>query len=224
MAQDIKSYASVPQGGQSQVDFILLDSSGSMESKWWDSLTAIDVYVKTLREQNVNSQMMLTVFSESTELSLERDCPISDWRDFMTDPVGGFWGSTALYDAINAMGRTMRDLNPPRAAITIVTDGEENASQWTNHTQAKAILDWARAKGWQVTFIGAEFNNAKQAELLGSNPAAAIGVSQQYLTDAAKELARKRARYAIDGAPMHFTDEERQQFGGYLSAPESEVK
>ena len=219
-SQQLKSYAALPTSGQSQIDFILLDSSGSMESKWWDSLAAIDIYVRTLREQNINSQMMLTVFSGPTDLSLERDCPIADWRDFVTEPIGGFWMGTALYDAINTMGRSLRDLNPPRCAITIVTDGEENASQYTDHTQATAILNWARAKGWQVTFIGCDFNNAKQAALLGSNAAAAIGVSQRYLSDAAKELAHKRARYALTGDPMHFTDEERQQFGGYLSAPE----
>lgn len=224
MAQEIKSYSSVPKADQSQIDFILLDSSGSMESKWWDSLNAIDVYVKTLKTQNIKSQVMLTVFSGPLEFSLERDCQIEDWKDFTTDPIGGFWMGTALYDAINTMARTLRDLNPPRCAITIVTDGEENASQITNHTQAKAMLDWCRAKGWQVTFIGCEFNNAKQAGLLGSNPAAAIGVSQMYLSDAAQELAKKRARYAVSGEQMHFTEEERQQFGGYLSAPEPEVK
>jgi len=215
----IKSFASVPSGHE-QVDFILLDSSGSMEDKWWDTLAALDTYVKTLRTQGIKTRMMLTTFSGPEELSLERDCHIDDWKDFISDPVGGFWGGTALYDAINAMGRTMRDLNPVKAAITIATDGDTFDDKWTNHTQAKAILDWARAKGWQVTFIGCEFDNSRVAKLLGANPAAAIGVSQRYLSSAAEELAKKRAKYALSGEDMHFTDEERQQFGGYLAAPE----
>jgi hypothetical protein len=36
------------------------------------------------------------------------------------------------------------------------------------------------------------------------------------LKDAAQELANKRSRHASSGAPMHWNEEERHQFGGYL--------
>jgi len=148
---------------------------------------------------------------------LHRDVPIADWKDLMPDPVAGHFSMTPLYDAINLMGRKLRDLDPPRCAITIVTDGDEQGSSFTNLTQAKSILDWCRAKGWQVTFIGAEFNNAKLAASLGCNPSAAIGVDRKLLPDAARSLAKKRAMYGLYGDAMHFSDDERQEFGGFLS-------
>jgi hypothetical protein len=117
------------------------------------------------------------------------------------------------------MATRLRDLDPPRASIVIVTDGDENSSRYTDLTQAKALLDWMRAKGWQITFIGAGFNNSRQARALGANEHTAIGVEKMRLTDATGALAKKRARYGLYGESMHYTDEEKQQFGGYLNGP-----
>jgi hypothetical protein len=64
---------------------------------------------------------------------------------------------TPLFDAINMMGRELQALNPPRCSIVIITDGDENGSRHTTADQARAILDWCRAQGWQVTFLGADF-------------------------------------------------------------------
>lgn len=205
----------------SQFDFILVDGFGSMSSKWWDGLTAIQAYVDTLKSNNVNSHLLLSIF-DSTDLEyVARDCDLSTWESLVDNPPGLNGGSTPLYDAINLMGRTLRDRDPKRCSILIVTDGFENGSKFTEQPQAKAILDWCRAKGWQVTFIGAGFDNSQQAKLLGSDAAAAIGVSAKLLPDAARNLGKKRAEYGLFGTAMHFTEGERQQFGGFLAAPES---
>jgi len=208
-------------GTTSQHDYILLDGSGSMLPKWWPSLAAIDVYVDSLKIAHVNTQIILSVFSSDDDrrflLNEERCLPIHDWTPLCTVGVGAPFGGTPLYDAINAMGRRLRDIDPPRAAATIVTDGEEFASK-TSLQDAKRILDWMRAKGWQVTFIGCDFDNRKTASLLGGNPASAIGVQKALLSDAAKNLAAKRARYALYGEQMHFTEGEQTQFGGLLTA------
>lgn len=217
MTTNLAHRGTTPQKLQTQLDFILVDSSGSMHPTWWETLEAVQAYVDGLKLANVNSQMMLTTF-DSTNPELEhRNQPISDWASLMDEPIAGYFTTTPLYDAINLMGRKLRDLDPPRCAITIVTDGEEMGSQFTNLTQAKGVLDWCRAKGWQVTFIGAEFDNARLAKSLGCDPNAAIGVDRKLLPQAAKSLAEKRARYGLYGEPMHFSDDERQEFGGFLS-------
>ncbi len=206
---------------KTQLDYILLDGSGSMQDKWWNTLDAIEAYIAGLRAENVNSQIVLSTFDTVSIDYIHRDVPIADWRPLREAPIGAFWTSTPLYDAINSMCRRLRDWDPPRCSIVIATDGGENASQVTSLPQAKTLLDWCRAKGWQITFIGASFDNAAQAALLGADPASAIGVSQKHLADATAALAAKRARYGLYGEPMHYTDAERQQFGGYLSGPQS---
>lgn len=204
-----------------QLDYILVDGSSSMQSKWWDFMGALDTFINSLRAENINSHAICTTFDTYNISLSQRDCLLAAWVPLSTNPLTSFWGSTPLYDAINKMGHDLRNLDPSKASIVIVTDGDENASVYTTHVQAKAILDWVRVKGWQLTFIGCDFNNSKQAKLLGVDSRSAIGVQQRLLSDAAKNLAAKRIRYSQSGADMHFSDSEKQQFGGYLSAPQS---
>jgi hypothetical protein len=199
------------------LDYILLDGSSSMTEKWWETLAAIDAYVDRLQSLHIRSHLTLTVFSDYDLEFTQRDQGIDEWQPLSQVPATAHWGATPLYDAINVMGRRLRDLDPVRCSIIIATDGDENRSKFTSLTQARAILDWMRAKGWQVTFIGCDFDNTTTARLLGANPSSAIGVRKQLLTDAAKSLAEKRARYGLYGENMHFTDDERTKFGGYLT-------
>lgn len=204
---------------QTQLDYILLDGSSSMMDQWWDCQDAIQAYIDGLKRENTLSQCMVHVFNSTYRDLIARDVSINDWTSLRDDPIGSHWGTTPLYDAVVLMGARLRDLDPPRASLVIVTDGEEMGSKFATLTQAKAILDWCRAKGWQVTFIGANFANEAQAGLLGGNRNSAIGVERKQLSNAASALAKKRARYGLTGAPMHWSEDEQQQFGGYLAGP-----
>jgi hypothetical protein len=200
-----------------QLDYILLDGSSSMMGKWWDCLGALQGYIDVLKAENIGSHGIIQVFDTIDLNLIARDCTLDQWKPFAEDPIGAHWGSTPLYDAVNLMGRTLRDLDPPRARIVIVTDGAENGSRYTDATQARAILDWCRAKGWQVTFIGADFNNSAQAKLLGADEANSIGVRKQKLLEAGKQFGQKAARHALFGEDIRFTEDERKNFGGYLT-------
>jgi hypothetical protein len=200
-----------------QVDYILIDGSGSMQDKWWDSLAALDGFMNTLKAQNIASHGIVTVFCSRDLESIQRDSTIDTWPTFSQEPLGSHWGTTPLYDAINNMGRHLRELDPPRCSIVIITDGDENASHFTTAEQAKAILDWCRAKGWQITFLGANFDNTLQAKVLGANASNSIGVRKMRLADAGKALGEKRVRHALTGTDISFSDEEKEKFGGFLS-------
>lgn len=202
-----------------QLDFILLDGSGSMIDKWNDTMNALQAYIDTVASNNINTQVMLSTFDSSNPDCVQRDVPITEWKSLRSEPIGSYWGSTPLYDAILMMGARLRDLDPSRCSIVIVTDGGENGSKFSSLMQAKAILDWCRAKGWQITFIGANFSNSQQARMLGADEATAIGVSQARLSDATKALGEKRAKYGLYGTEMHYSDDEKEQFGGFLNGP-----
>lgn len=202
-----------------QLDYILIDGSGSMIDKWYDTLAALDGFMDTLRGMNIASHGIVNVFDSRNLSNIERDSVIGDWPRFSVEPIRCPGGMTPLYDAINLMGRELRALNPPRASIVIITDGDENGSRHTTHEQARAILDWCRAKGWQVTFLGADFNNSKQAKLLGADESNSVGVQKRLLGEAGKALGAKRVRNALFGEDMNFTADERKNFGGYLNGP-----
>jgi hypothetical protein len=204
---------------QVQCDYILLDGSSSMHERWADSTTAIDEYVRGLRANDVNTQVSLAVFGTRGGFAYDavRDnVKPEDWQDvFFDEQVRNTGGMTPLYDAINTMGRVLRDKMPTKCSIMIVTDGDENDSK-TNATQALSILNWCRRRGWQVTFVGVDFNNATQAHLLGATDDNLIGLDRKRLSDASSKLATKRHYYDRYGSPMGFTNDEKKELGGYL--------
>jgi hypothetical protein len=223
MSNKVQTYSSVPQKMESQLDYIVLDGSGSMFMKWQETLQAIDAYVDTLYGSKIATHIKLVQFSSPQIEQLERDGSITDWWPTAggMESLSMLGGGTQLYDAINRMGLRLRELDPPKCAITIATDGEDRDSK-VSVDQARAVLDWCRAKGWQVTFIGCDFNNEKQGRALGASPQNTIGVQKKLLSEAARSLGRKRARYAVTGDDINFTEDERQQFGGYLAAPKKD--
>lgn len=200
-----------------QMDFVLVDASGSMDHLWWSVMGALDIFVDTLKDQNVNSHGVVSVFGNSADVgTVVLDSKIATWPK-MGDVVPFLCSdTTALFDAINFMGREMAHYAPERASIVIVTDGDNNGSMYTDADQARAILDWCRAQGWQVTFIGCNFDNAYQAKALGASPQQFIGVAKHKLKEAAKLLGEKRARYAAGADDIGFDDEEKKKFGGLL--------
>jgi len=224
----------IPAGiSETQLDYIMVDGSGSMMDQWWDTIDALDAYRDTLIADPVCAKGygVCTVFSSGDDMDMiQRNGPLAAWPRLgdANEPLGSVFNGTALYDAINLACRNTAKLvgqvigsepNPnKRVALTIATDGEERDSRYTDLTQAKALLNWAKAQGWQVTLIGCDWNSKKLADLLGLQPAQSIGVAKAHLSEAAKSLAAKRTQFARNGAPMHWSEDEQQQFGGYLAA------
>lgn len=210
----------------SQLDYILMDGSGSMMDKWWPMLGALDNFMEVLIAQNIHSHGTVSVFDDDDLAMIQRDGIIRDWKPFTKDPIGAYWGGTPLYHAINHNVRLIKEMieeggqqcDQVKVSLVIVTDGQ-NTEGGTTADQARAILDWCRACGWQVTFLGCEFNNYSQARLLGANDSNAIGVTTANLAEAGKLLGRKRAHHARTGEDINFTKDEQSTFGGYLPPP-----
>lgn len=198
------------------LDYMLIDGSASMQTKWWNFLTAGDIFLDTARKNGVRSHLVVHVFDTEDHEMIQRDEPLATAKTFAEDPIGSHFGGTPLYDAIVLMGLRLKERNPSKASIVIITDGDDLDSR-TSVNDAKRVLDWCRARGWQVTFIGCDFNNDDQSKLLGADASNTIGVDRKLLNDAARNLATKRAAYSRDGDNIAFTDDEKKKFGGYLT-------
>lgn len=201
-----------------QLDYWLVDGSGSMLGKWYDLMAGMDGFLDVMRRNNIHSHGIVHEFSDGPDLmNIQRDSTLADWPNFTTSRVEPSAGGTSLYDAINLCGRRLRELDPPNASVVIVTDGDENGSRHTDLAQASAIINWMRAKGWQVTFLGCDFNNLRQAKALGASARNTIGVQKARMADAGKLLGSRRVNHARSGTEISFTDDERTEFGGYLT-------
>lgn len=197
------------------LDYVLVDGSSSMRPKWWNFLTAADTMLDDIRASGLNTRLIVHVFDGKDIKMVQRDGPIATERKLLDDPISSHFHTTPLYDAINVMGRRLQELMPQNASLLIITDGKDNASV-TSSLQARAVLDWCKANGWQITFLGCDFHNEKQALELGLTERNAIGVSSANMSAAAKAFALKRIKYGHGGPDIGFSDDEKAQFGGYL--------
>lgn len=195
-----------------QHDFILLDASGSMEgSMWKEALGSINGYVKKLADDGVDTGVTLVVFDTNEPFKIVRDrITPKTWRK-VTDEDAHPRGGTPLNDATGKLLDLAEAGNYDKVAIIIVTDGEENSSREYTVPQIKARLDRVRAKNWQVIFLGANFDNAKQATMYGSSAGQHVNSSAGNMAHATRSIATARASYAVTGQSMSFTDEEKAE-------------
>lgn len=199
-----------------EVDYLLLDGSGSMIPKWSETLAALDAY--RTRVGNLNSHAILHVFDGENMEYIQRDSLLSDWEPINRGTVDLPGGGSPIYDSINLAVRRLAELAPQKCTFVIATDGQDTGGDTDEH-QAKALLDWCRAQGWQVIFIGADFNNSRQARALGASTEHYIGVQKGRLSEAMDALAEKRLRYSRTGDDIGFSGDEKTTFGGYLAGP-----
>jgi len=199
-----------------QHDFILLDRSGSMKTLWEEALGAVNSYVKKLGQDNVDTGVTLAVFDSPSQVGpmdfkIVRDRIIpSTWHEVSSTEVEPR-GFTPLNDATCQLVNLAKAGNYDKVAIIIMTDGAENASKEFTVTQAKLLLDQCRARGWQIIFLGANFDNAAQAASYGNAMRSTVQVAAGNLGAATMSVNSARAEYAATGAAMGFTDEEKRR-------------
>jgi hypothetical protein len=195
-----------------QHDFILLDRSGSMASLWDEAIGSVNSYVKKLADDNVDTGVTLAVFDLDIgklcfDIVRDRIIP-STWKPVSNadaHPRGG----TPLSDAVGKIVSLAEMGNYDKVAMIIMTDGEENSSRELSVQQAKELLDRCRDKGWQVIFLGANFDNAHQAASYGTVAAQSVNMAAGKLRASTTVLGSKRGSYGATGQSMTFTNEEK---------------
>lgn len=209
-------------------DFILLDRSGSMASRWQDALSAVNSYAKKLADDGVDTGVTVATFdspggmmnpTSATSGLLRQSIDFTVVRDRITPPT--FTpvdatevlprGGTPLNDAVVRMVNLIERGDYTTVALTVITDGEENSSV-TSHAEAKAAIERLQARGWQVIFIGCDFNNVQQAHGYGVVGNMQAEVASHNLSASTAALAGKRMANINRGASMEYTDAEKALF------------
>lgn len=201
-----------------QHDFILLDRSGSMASQWDEALGSINTYVKDLATKKVDTGVTLATFDGVNGLRFEiiRDRITPEtWRP-VSNADAEPRGMTPLNDATAKIVDLATFGKYDKLAIIIMTDGAENDSRELPGPQgtatAKKMLDNCRAKGWQVIFLGANFDNAAQAASYGTMSGQTVNSSTRNLRQTMGKMSDKRADYATGAsATMDWSTEEKTE-------------
>lgn len=197
-----------------QHDFILLDRSGSMASLWDEALSSVNAYVAKLAEDNVDTGVTLATFdTDNGKLAFEivRDRIIpTTWRRVSNEDCTPR-GMTPLNDATGQIVALANKGGYDKVAIIIMTDGHENASRELSVTQAKLLLDQCRAKRWQVIFLGANFDNAAQADMYGNAAGQTFRAASGQMVNSMRMSASKRTTYGATGESMSYSDTEKAE-------------
>ena len=146
-------------------NLIILDKSGSMESI---RKAAIDGYNETLG--SIKSAQLKHLDTQEHYISLAAFCscgvdmiydctPIKD-AEKLTKAKYDPCCCTPLYDAIGrcikALAKKTDKIEDAAVLVTIITDGEENASvEWTGPA-IKKLIDERKEEGWMFSYIGAD--------------------------------------------------------------------
>jgi len=198
--------------------YILLDRTGAMEPIVSEALSSMNAYADGLASLDggprVDADITLAVFDaqdgDGVDV-LRKGVDAGEWNDVTSREVNPR-GMTPLYDAIGRMVSLAEKDRPDKAVIVIMTDGEENSSTEMTKTSAKAALDRVRAKGWEVVFLGANFDNISDASSVGVAAAQQMAMSAGTMERSLASLARKSRVYAASArgeAPIAFDEEDR---------------
>jgi hypothetical protein len=199
--------------------YILLDRTGSMSNIWTEALGSVNAYVDALTrpadgaKPSGDDKVTLAVFDHQDGLKfdlLRRGVTAATWNK-VTDDEASPRGMTPLFDAIARIVALAEGDAPQRAVIVIMTDGEENSSREVTKDGAKAALDRARAKGWEVVFLGADFGKFADAESVGVIRSKAMAVSAGSMDLSMRKLASKSRKYFEAAEAMDFNAEDRNE-------------
>lgn len=201
--------------------YILLDRTGSMSGIWDEALTSVNAYAKSVGEEadgeaDIETKVSLAVFDAQDGLQFDvlRKGIHADQWDAVTNDEASPRGMTPLYDAIGRIVSLAEADAPKKAVLVIMTDGAENSSREMTGEGAKAALDRARARGWEVVFLGAEFANFSDAESVGVRGTKQLAVGSGQFSATMDRLAKKSRSYAQEPeAPIEFNDEDREVAG-----------
>ena len=201
--------------------YILLDRTGSMSDIWDEALSSVNAYAKSVGEEedgeaDIETIVNLAVFDAQEGLQfdvLRRGITTEAWSEVTHDEAHPR-GMTPLFDAIGRLVSLAEADAPEKAVLVIMTDGLENASREMTGDGARAALDRARERGWEVVFLGAEFANFSDADAVGVVSDKSIAVGAPQFSATMDRLAKKSRAYAQDDeAEIIFDEEDRAASG-----------
>ncbi|WP_080238423.1 vWA domain-containing protein [Spirosoma rigui] len=155
-------------------NLIILDESGSMESIKTPTLTGFNEMVQTIKGAQVQfpdqqHYISLVAFNGLSIRTLLDRLPVDSLYPLTTDLYRPD-ASTPLYDA---MGRSLlrlelqtEHLTNYSVLVSILTDGDENASREFGGAAIRAMVDRLTKLGWSFTYMGANHNVEQTAALL----------------------------------------------------------
>lgn len=153
--------------GVNVTNLIIIDASGSMTTKANEVRGGINQLLADIKkdadtDKKNKIETIVVDFSSGGDFNVLVNEKDSKKLDVTIGDNYRTRGMTALYDAIGKgfqlVGKDKKDV-----FVTIITDGEENASIEFNGSAVKDLMDKHKKKGWALTFMGTTETSLRQA-------------------------------------------------------------
>ncbi|MBR6283707.1 MAG: VWA domain-containing protein [Muribaculaceae bacterium] len=142
---------------------IILDKSGSMSSIAQQAIDGVNetlgaIRSSQLRDPEQDNLVTLVAFCGCETRMICENQPIADVQN-ITERDYRPCCMTPLYDAVGTTVTRLRKATEGEkcaVAVTIITDGYENASKEFTGQAVKKLIDDCRNQGWMFAYIGAD--------------------------------------------------------------------
>ena len=143
---------------------LILDQSGSMSNSRIETLNAVNAQIESCRQieskhENQELILSLTLFNDNAHSLFSKKSP--NQVPLLTQKQYEPNGCTALLDAIGMQINLMEEVIQPGddVVMVILTDGQENASQYFNFKQISERISKLKAtERWTFSFMGADID------------------------------------------------------------------
>lgn len=214
---------------------ILIDRSGSMSPIWSQTISAVNAYIdETKKFKDVNNRFTVIAFDRIQSCTwgvFKRESIFEDVgptppvyqadikviRDNLTSRkithISKYEitprGMTPLYDAIDRGIEVAEKAGYDKTSIIVITDGLENkSSKYTTKEQIRSRIESAEARGWEITFIGAQFESEVMAADFGMSTSKFLDVGNANdLGAAMAETACMSSSYASSDTAMFYSSD-----------------
>jgi Mg-chelatase subunit ChlD len=202
--------------------FMLLDRTGSMQGRWDEAVSSVNAYVEQVRDAAgvdlLTDQDRVTLaafdhFGAGLDLQVLRDGqPMKEWKPLGISEVTPR-GNTPLLDAVVRIAAMAEARASEKTVLVVMTDGKENASTECTKQDAKAAIGRLQARGWQVVYLGVQFDAFDQAGQLGIALGQTMSASAGHLRAAMDSTSHSTAAYMKRGMQIKYTVEDRKASG-----------
>jgi hypothetical protein len=158
-------------------NLIILDESGSMEAIKQATIQGFNELLQSIKHsliENPEIGQFVNYYSFNGG-SIKELLPLNDASllNYLNEENYRPDNMTPLYDAIglavNRLKKSIQNQSNYSVLVTILTDGEENASTEYTHKAIAALISDLRNQGWVFTYIGANHNVEQTAFSLNIN-------------------------------------------------------
>jgi hypothetical protein len=183
---------------------LIMDESGSMSNAKQETLTAINEQIENCRK--IASEMgeeaislSLSFFNTNVKKLFVRQSParIGLLKSVDYKPNG----STALLDAVGmTIQETESKIHPNDDVVMLVlTDGQENASQFFTFRQIAQQIERLKATGkWTFSFMGADIDAWDLASRLSISNSEVISLKKENLGEEMKNVQEYMSSYMTE--------------------------